>query len=206
MSKEKGDKSTIQKGGSTPFWPNHIKAVRNSDSWLSKSYQFKSAAIVLYDAYSKSQRVDFLSLIGVDTRKSVEIAEWQKGLSSVMPCIVCLGYSMELMFKALIVQNNPELIPEKGKVSFDKSHSLVRLAKQADIVLSEDEDKFLKRLSDYLVWGRYPTKVTPSQYRDFHEDREDYHPAVIFHLPEFYIPNMNILDRICNIYYERRKA
>ncbi|BCS96099.1 hypothetical protein DSLASN_17310 [Desulfoluna limicola] len=71
MSNEKGD--------SAQFWPSHIERARDPQNWLRKSYHFKFAAEVLYDAYSKSQRVDLHSLSGVDTTKSVELAEWQKG-------------------------------------------------------------------------------------------------------------------------------
>jgi len=197
MSNEKGD--------SAQFWPSHIERARDPENWLRKSYHFKFAAEVLYDAYSKAQRFDLRSLSGVDTRTSVELAEWQKGLSSLMPCIVCLGYSMELMFKALIVQKDPAAAIGNDKIHMDTSHSFFRLADQAGVKLSNDEDTLLKRLSDYLGWGRYPTKKDPSKYRCFWEDEGDFHPDLNFQLSDFYIPNLKILDRISSIYSDTRQ-
>jgi len=132
------------------FWPEHIEFARSPGNWFNKSIQFQSAAEILFKAYAEAQRS------GPPPQLNDDFGKWQQGLSTHMPCIICLGYAIELMFKALIVQNDPEVIPENGKVRFDTSHSLVPLSVQADIDLFEKEDKLLKRLSDYLVWGRYP--------------------------------------------------
>ncbi len=60
-----------------------------------------------------------------------------------------MGMSLELLFKAHCVGEC---------ISYGPTHDLVLLAKTANFAMSKDENRILKVLSEYILWGgRYPT-------------------------------------------------
>ena len=105
----------------------------------------------------------------------------------------------------MIVQKDPSIIPDDGNIPFG-THSLARLASEAGFLLSNGESKYINRLTDYLVWGRYPTTKNPSKYIDCFEDRERFHPDVFFPLEEFFNPVMDIIKRAEEKYISKQKT
>lgn len=116
-----------------------------------------------------------------------------------------LGYSIELALKALVVQQDPDVIPKSGEIRI-KTHNLVMLANWAGVTLSSKETELLNRLRDYIEWGRYPTKTKPSEYVESFDDSSLFHPKVSFALREFCDPLFALRDRLSQEYLQRQNA
>lgn len=59
---------------------------------------------------------------------------------------------LEKISKALWVQNNTENYPPK-------THNLLKLLNEANIVLAEEDQLFLLKLNKYQIEGRYPEDI-----------------------------------------------
>jgi len=69
--------------------------------------------------------------------------------------------SIELLFKAIVVAN-------KNKIRFE--HNLLKLAKDAEISFSDNQEKTLEFLSEILIWkGRYPTPTNAKIWKNFQD-------------------------------------
>lgn len=78
----------------------------------------------------------------MEENKSLEVNCWSTYK-------MLMGMSFELLFKAHCVG---------AGIDFEMTHDLVGLAKSAKLPTSEEENKILNVLSEYVLWdGRYPT-------------------------------------------------
>ncbi len=69
--------------------------------------------------------------------------------------MMLLSLSLETLLKGKIIKNEPLLITDK-KFPLE-THNLVFLFKKADIIFNDDEELFLKRLTNSVEWiGKYP--------------------------------------------------
>ncbi|MBU0568403.1 hypothetical protein KJ693_06855 [bacterium] len=77
-----------------------------------------------------------------------------------------VGLAFENLIKGLLIARDPGLVKD-GKLSADIStgHGLSHLFVKADIPLSEQENNFIDRLSDSVLWaGRYPIPKTENKW------------------------------------------
>jgi hypothetical protein len=73
------------------------------------------------------------------------------------PSVMLSGFALENLLKGILVARDPSRVGSPQKL-FDWGHNLVTLAADANIALSADEDRVMRRLTDYTTWaGRYPT-------------------------------------------------
>jgi len=65
--------------------------------------------------------------------------------------LFCCQQSIEKQLKAIIAERTQEFPP--------RIHQLVRLAEKASLELTEDQTKFLRKLSSYYIQTRYPEDI-----------------------------------------------
>ena len=66
------------------------------------------------------------------------------------------SFALECLLKALILRKGKEFYCEGDQRSYGKGHHLLKLAKDASIVLTEEQSDMLDRLEMYVYLGRYP--------------------------------------------------
>jgi len=129
--------------------------------WRQKSEELKYAADILWpvalgkldkihSAIKKNKDPDFKKL-------PPDVFNTAKGL---------LGFSLECLFKATIIKNNPNLIDKGKQNDILKTHNLIKLAEIAGIALNSDERHTCTVLTDAMyVDFRYPTdrQITPKK-------------------------------------------
>jgi HEPN domain-containing protein len=81
---------------------------------------------------------------------------------------------LEKISKALWVQNNTENYPPK-------THNLLKLLNEANIVLSEEDQLFLLKLNKYQIEGRYPEDIE-TLYTITHKELATEYTKTIKHL------------------------
>jgi HEPN domain-containing protein len=74
--------------------------------------------------------------------------------------LFCCQQAVEKMLKALIAERSKELPP--------RSHSLVRLAEAASLVIDDERASFPRELTAYYIQTRYPEEISDlvSQVRE----------------------------------------
>ncbi len=80
-----------------------------------------------------------------------------------------MGFSIECLFKAVIIRVNPEYVTG-GKISKKlKNHNLIELAKLAKIVLTQNERIFCKQAYRNMLEYRYPVPSAIEPPNSVHE-------------------------------------
>lgn len=129
--------------------------------WRQKAEELKYSADVLWpialrkldkinSAIKKNKAPDFQKL-------PPDVFNTAKGL---------LGFSLECLFKAVIIRDNPNLIDKGEQNNKLKTHNLLKLAEIGKIALNSDERHTCEVLTDAMyVDFRYPTdqKITPQK-------------------------------------------
>ena len=124
--------------------------------WQAKGMELHRSALVLAnqfaaDSYALSQSVrDF---------EEGRIAEQPSFPTSVMSQFLLLAaFSIENLFKGLVLFKEPGLVSAGRITGIIKSHDLIALAARADVQLTSDEQRFCQLASSASIyWGRYPT-------------------------------------------------
>lgn len=86
------------------------------------------------------------------------------------PYLLLSGYAIELLLKAVLLVRRPEIVVDgtllsKAWTGKGTGHALQRLADEADLDRSPDEDDLLVRLEAFITWsGRYPVPTKSSSY------------------------------------------
>jgi len=119
-----------------------------ASSWALTAHRLKHAGDLLYEAYRQElkQMVSGPSLVSLDN------------ISLVTSATLLIGLAFENILKAIIVQNEPNII-ENGKLKKwpSSGHNQLQLAQKARLDLDDTERDVLNRLSSFVVWaGRYP--------------------------------------------------
>lgn len=117
-----------------PYQKQFDMRQKNSTYWYNKSHDLFVSAHVLWKATQET--------------KELEINCWDAYK-------MLMGLSFELLFKARCISTN---------ISFKPIHDLVKLAETANLNITEEENKILKILSEYVIWdSKYPT---PTRIKD----------------------------------------
>jgi hypothetical protein len=108
-------------------------------AWLRLAHTFHAAAVVLHDN---------ANLIPSDSR----------------PFALNAGYSLELLFKGLLVQDNKPI--PTGRTG----HDLVALSELVGLSMSEEQNVTLATFSEVIVWlGRYPAPNQEGRWDHYHD-------------------------------------
>lgn len=91
------------------FWPEHINFAKAPINWSLKAAQFRNASKVLYKAYKKAQQYEPEPGTKITDEKYQKATE---GKGTKLPIIVNIGYAIELILKAIIIQNDHSVIPK----------------------------------------------------------------------------------------------
>ncbi|MDQ4076128.1 MAG: hypothetical protein M3220_07760 [Chloroflexota bacterium] len=110
--------------------------------WLDAARELKASADVLYEAAMARGELDG---------------------RFIATCALTSGYALEVALKAVKIKRHPELVSEEGlEKKALKTHNLVRLARDLELDLSEQEQELLKGLTTFVVWaGHYPIPLVP---------------------------------------------
>jgi len=130
--------------------------------WREKAESLKYAAGILWPTIEK-QHHDIQNSIENNTK-----IDFKAIGPEIFPIyLAMLGFSIECLFKALIIRDNPEYVTN-GKLSKKiTNHNLIELAKTAGITLSSNELIFCKQAyENMLIDFRYPIgkEVKPLNY------------------------------------------
>lgn len=120
--------------------------------WRKKAEELKYAADILIPF--AMDRLDIISNC-LDEDKDVDFGKLPPDLFSIVTGL--LGYSLECLFKASIIRDNPNFV-ENGKQDEQlKNHNLLKLAGLAKIQLSQDEKNTCENLTEVMYLDfRYP--------------------------------------------------
>jgi len=107
------------------------------------------------------------------------------------PFLMLYGYALENIFKGICVANEKYKMVN-GKFT-GKTHKLIQLAKDTDVILTDDEHWLLQRLTAYTIWaGRYPSPTSADEMEDvarpdgLKDDLTGWNNHDIFLLKKFY--------------------
>lgn len=126
----------FERRSNTPLW------------WYNKSSDLHASAGVLWLALRDEIKLDSIRNLGFKEGFSMHVACWP------VYQMLC-GYSLELIFKAIILGKGSQPSHE---------HQLNTLAKTAELDYSELEMDILKILTESIIWdGRYPTPKKKEQ-------------------------------------------
>lgn len=146
--------------------PNSNELLLSKNNWKSHALHFKDAALILVDAKIKSS-----TIINNKTGCTIDDPELQLAHLAIhtrLPCMMCMGLSIEMLLKALSLSKGKFSQDAAGKISFigagANGHNLKGMCDVLSVTLSKDEQNVVDRLADVIVWGKYPGPRTPHEY------------------------------------------
>lgn len=122
----------------------------SSASWAIEALRLKRAAEILFAAYSAAgDRM---------LRDSSSAVEESSDLQMIVPASLLYGLALENLLKARIIeQKRPRPGELGGLFGGGSGHSLVHLASDSGLTLSDEERDLANRLTYFVEWaGRYP--------------------------------------------------
>ena len=120
--------------------------------WRQKAEELKYAADLLWPI--ALQRLDKISA-SVKKKKGIDFSKLPPEIFTTAKGL--LGFSLECLFKACIIRDNPEFVKSGKQNDQMKTHNLLKLAQIGKIVLSHEEGHTCKTLTDAMyVDFRYP--------------------------------------------------
>lgn len=139
-----------------PGWPSELDVGRNADNWARLAQEFFCAAIVLNEEFtSVHNRMHSEEQIIMDDHVRSRI-------NTNAPMQYCLGMAIELATKAVLVRDDPEKwIPQGADVKF-RRHKTVDFIIEIGLKLSESQLLSIQALSDFVIEGKYPVGLQPS--------------------------------------------
>jgi len=73
------------------------------------------------------------------------------------PCLFLMGVCLECFVKGILVNNNKELVSQDKIDNSLANHDILEHLKNSEIKLTGNEQEFVKKVSEYVVWmGKYP--------------------------------------------------
>jgi len=94
-------------------------------------------------------------------KAAAQLLAKNEGGTLAIPYNLSTGLSLELLLKAIALV--------KGK-SFNTSHCLNDLCRNADVTITDDQKCTLELLSEVIVWsGRYPAPKRQEQWDNYHD-------------------------------------
>lgn len=173
--------------------PSPLLMAREPGNWVTKSLEFHNAGRILLEDYN---RVNNELRLYEGKQIGPEYLSLHKRRYVTTPIIFCLSFSLELLVKGALIKQNPEKwIPNKGKSLL--SHNVYNnIVEDLGIKLTDLEDRVAKRISDHVVWGKYPEKLRPSMKPEEMEELFLYHLKVVFSVNEYFQIINSIRDKI----------
>lgn len=152
------DKPLNESLGSYKFWPDPNADLKSYGwHWKLQAESFRKAAgvlaIILNQEFNQGPRMGQISI----------------GVSD--PYILMIGFAIENLLKAILLHRHPELIQgDKLIGKHFSNHNLREVAKDAQITLTENEDRLCDICSIYIEGrGRYPIpKRTSKKIQQMH--------------------------------------
>lgn len=154
------------------------KNIFSHENWRNDAIQYWNGASTLAVAHERS--LHYLDRHIID-EKNPEYIENYRALHISLPILVCMAYSFECIFKAILVLTNHDnvknnlqlpkmdvfgqpLEPTKPSkrpkfMKGNRGHDLPYLCEICGIEISEEEKELLDGLKDITNWGRYPPDV-----------------------------------------------
>lgn len=185
-----------------------LQTARNPDSWAMMAQEYHCAAKVLTKEWSR-----------VHDTKGISLDEYNFMCMHVRrPAYFCHAFSIELMLKALLVQQNPDgEIQENGKVfsSLKKAngHNTVLMVEVLGLKPNSEYVHLLKKLEEYVKWGmKYPITFDTGQYPDpfasGHWTGNDvlYHPHIGGSWQNFCMDVENLYSKLNEEFDKRKEA
>lgn len=136
-----------------PTWDD-----RRHDSlcWVLYSDTYHAAANLLHDVHRQCTAA-LVREIREIKKPAIRPELWFDSVAGM-----CLGLSIELAIKAVLIERDPDIIDVFNKFV---SHDLVKLAKKAEIPIDDKETKLLDNLHEMVKWGgKYPIPVTKNAW------------------------------------------
>jgi len=137
--------------------------------WWLKASDLYQAAVSIIESYKFASATYFDTLPKLSGRVKLT-PEQQKAwprLRFPQVYLFMVGLAFENLIKGLLISRNPDLV-KNGKLSkkISRGHGLSDLLNKAEIQLSEEENIFVNRLSDSVLWaGRYPTPTNEKKWK-----------------------------------------
>ena len=180
--------------------PRPVEKARSSGNWAAKSQEFFIAGKTLAKEQLRS-----VEIISASNGKPIDenLAENFVKAGMFSSIVFLLAFSIELLVKAVLIEKDAaKWIPDKGRVKF-QGHNISNLAnEEICIKFTEDEEKILNRITDYVSWGKYPERLNPSEVEEGFKDLFGYHPYVTWSLKEF----ITLIESIRNKLNEEYKT
>jgi hypothetical protein len=164
-------------------FPKPIEIARCSGNWAMKSQDFFIAGKTLINEQLLSGKRIHASVGQViDERLEEDFAKVNMSSSIVF----LLAFSIELLVKAVLIERDAiKWIPDEGKMNF-LGHDIFTLAtEEIGIQVTENEEEIIKRIGEYVSWGKYPERIAPNRVNEEWKDKFGYHPYVSWSLVEF---------------------
>ncbi|MDO3521847.1 hypothetical protein [Ralstonia pseudosolanacearum] len=126
--------------------------------WHGKALELHRAAMIIANQCILDAAIMKKEFEDIKSWKSSVTLKKPESISSQF--LLLAAFSMENIFKGIIVFREPGLVAKNKLTGVLKSHSLLKLAKHAKVQLTEDEEHFCNLASSASVnWGRYPTST-----------------------------------------------
>ena len=152
MSNRKDRIGTIRVG---KLPPEFFALAADPIFWQAKAGELHRAALVLARQFFEDMEALRAGLKALDTG---HVASLPSQPTSVLSQFVLLAaFSLENLFKGLVVYKEPNLVNDGKTAGILRSHDLLSLATRAEVTLSAEEHRFCVLASSAAVyWGRYP--------------------------------------------------
>ena len=180
--------------------PTPLQIARNPTGWWIRSNEFFTAGEVLLEKKEASNKRYYEEFVGKQiTEESKENFRYLQLSTSI---IFNFTFSCELLVKAILVKIDPEKwIPDTGSVKF--GHDIYDLiVTEIGIELNDLESKIVKRIGEYISYGKYPERAKPGNVQEKHEELFNYHPYVSWCLKEYYEIILSIRGKLNNHFNE----
>ncbi|MFZ5761084.1 MAG: hypothetical protein ACOY32_15830 [Thermodesulfobacteriota bacterium] len=131
--------------------------------WWLKAWDLYQAALSLMQSYKEASEIYFEAMPKKTGRVKLTPQQQEASTRLGFPQVYLflMGLAFENALKGLLISRDPSLV-EDSKLSEkiskgSKGHYLLDLFDKAEIRLSSEEQEFINRLSDSVIWaGRYP--------------------------------------------------
>jgi len=174
--------------------PKPLEIARHPANWWIYSTQYFTAGQVLLETAVRNRRKWDEECVGRGVTE--EHHEIRRRFSLDRPIIFNLAFSVELTVKAILVAQDPvRWVPENGRVRFGHD-VLAVVTENTDLEFSENETKVLKRIGDYVSFGKYPERLKPGDTVERVEELFNYHPYVSWSLSEFFCIISSIREKL----------
>jgi len=177
------ERSPIDKRSPKEFWDDQHKTLATDQYvWIEAAYELTRAFDILVKEYKEN-----MSPSGIEASLYPDISK---------SAIFLGALAIENLLKAIRLKQLPSPFNEQGEFIL-KTHKLYKLASDASIIMTVEDNVRLERLEEFITWvGRYPIPLSSESLRPRTLPGGGYAPLAGYAIPQEFADISSLIERL----------